>query len=159
MVRIRRRRCRDPPQASQLGQTTKIWNRGGTTVTKTTVDTSASVELVDTYIEMWRAPDESKRTELLRRLFVADGRHADPLADVAGHEALAGMLAKVHTAYPGFSIERTSGVDRHGDHLRFTWQLNAADGTPVVTGLDVAELATDGRFARVISFWGDLPGR
>lgn len=38
-------------------------------------------------------------------------------------------------------------------------QLAAADGTPVVAGLDVAELSDDGRFDRVAGFWGDLPPR
>lgn len=124
-----------------------------------TVHTTETAELVDTYFEMWRATDERARAELVRRAFAEDGRHVDPHADAAGHDALAGMLANVHAAYPGFSIERTSGIDQHGDQLRFGWRLDAADGTPVVTGLDVAELAPDGRFARIAGFWGDLPGR
>ncbi|HEU5085250.1 MAG TPA: hypothetical protein VFU14_18050, partial [Acidimicrobiales bacterium] len=107
----------------------------------------------------WRATDDRVRAELVRRSFVDEGRHVDPLADAVGHDELAGMLANVHAAYPGFAIERTSGIDQHGDQLRFGWELVAADGTPVVTGLDVAELAPDGRFARIASFWGDLPGR
>lgn len=124
-----------------------------------TVQTQETTQLVDTYFEMWRATDDRVRAELVRRSFVDEGRHVDPLADAVGHDELAGMLANVHAAYPGFAIERTSGIDQHGDQLRFGWELVAADGTPVVTGLDVAELAPDGRFARIASFWGDLPGR
>lgn len=124
-----------------------------------TVQTQETTQLVDTYFEMWRATDDHVRAELVRRSFVDEGRHVDPLADAVGHDELAGMLANVHAAYPGFTIERTSGIDQHGDQLRFGWRLDAADGTPVVVGLDVAELAPDGRFARIASFWGDLPER
>lgn len=124
-----------------------------------TVQTQETTQLVDTYFEMWRATDDHVRAELVRRSFADEGRHVDPLADAVGHDELAGMLANVHAAYPGFTIERTSGIDQHGDQLRFGWRLDAADGTPVVVGLDVAELAPDGRFARIASFWGDLPER
>ncbi|HEU5083834.1 MAG TPA: hypothetical protein VFU14_10880, partial [Acidimicrobiales bacterium] len=121
-----------------------------------TVQTQETTQLVDTYFEMWRATDDHGRAELVRRAFADGGRHVDPLADAIGHAELAGMLANVHGAYPGFTIERTTGIDQHGDQLRFGWRLDAADGTPVVVGLDVAELAADGRFARIASFWGDL---
>lgn len=124
-----------------------------------TMQTPQTAELVDAYFEMWRATDDHERAELVRRAFADGGRHVDPLADAVGHDELAGMLADVHAAYPGFTIERTSGIDQHGDQLRFGWRLDAADGTPVVVGLDVAELAPDGRFARIASFWGDLPAR
>ncbi len=114
-------------------------------------------QLIDTYFDMWRAADEAPRAELVARVFTPAGRHVDPMADAVGHEALAAMLANVHAAYPGFAMERTSGIDQHGNQLRYAWQLIASDGNPVVAGLDVAELDGDGRLARVASFWGDLP--
>jgi hypothetical protein len=128
-------------------------------MTDTTLEQSTTVEHVDRYVEMWLATDAAARDDLVARVFTDDGRHVDPLADAIGHRELAEMLANVHAVYPGFVLERTSGIDQHGDQLRFSWRLDAADGTAVVTGLDVAELAPDGRFARVASFWGDLPAR
>ena len=89
-----------------------------------------------------------------RPVFTADGRHVDPLADANGHDELAAMMANVHAHYPGFAIERTSGIDQHGDQLRFAWQLDAADGTTLVAGIDVAEVAADGRLARVAGLLG-----
>jgi len=129
----------------------------GTTVNDIAVNKPTTVELVDTYFDMWRANDDTARVDLVARVFTDDGRHVDPLADAVGHDALAAMLATVHTAYPGFRIERTSGIDQHGDQVRFAWRLEGANGAPVVAGVDVAELAPDGRFARIASFWGDLP--
>lgn len=53
-------------------------------------------------------------------VFTADDRHVDALADAVGYDKLAAMVATVHAHYLGFTIERASGIDRHGDQLRFT---------------------------------------
>lgn len=116
-----------------------------------------ATELVDTYFEMWRATDPDERASLVARSFTPDGRHVDPGADVTGHEQLAAMLAAAQELYPGCTLERTSGVDQHGNHVRFTWHLIGADGNPLLVGLDAGEIAPDGRFAHIASFWGDLP--
>ncbi len=120
----------------------------------TTTDTQT---VLDTYFAMWRTTDAAERAELVARAFTEDGRHVDQHADAVGHAALVEMIAGVHAGFPGFQMARTTGVDRFGDQLRFAWELDAADGTPIVAGLDVAELAPDGRLCRVTGFWGDLP--
>lgn len=124
------------------------------TDTTTTTDTQT---LLDTYFAMWRTTDAAERADLVARAFTEDGRHVDQHADAVGHAALVEMIAGVHSGFPGFQMACTTGVDRFGDQLRFAWELSAADGTPIVAGLDVAELAPDGRFGRVTGFWGDLP--
>src|SRR5436190_8216344 len=106
--------------------------------------TKSVTDLVDTYFDMWRATDPATREQLVAESFAPTGRHVDPHADVAGHDALAGMLTAVHNTYPGFSIGRTSGIDQHGDQVRFAWEFAGADGTVLIAGLDVAELAPDG---------------
>ncbi|HXH57287.1 hypothetical protein [Iamia sp.] len=123
-------------------------------MTNTTPDTDT---LVETYFAMWRTNDPAERTELVAKAFTEDGRHVDQHADASGHGDLAEMIAGVHTGYPGFQMVRTTGVDRFGDQVRFAWELKGADGTPIVSGLDVGELAADGRLQRVTGFWGDLP--
>jgi hypothetical protein len=128
-------------------------------MTDTTTTEAETAAIIETYLAMWREPDAEARLALVRQAFTADGRHVDPVADAQGHEELAVMVGAVHAHYPGFTIERTSGIDQHGDQLRFTWKVDAADGTPVVAGLDVGELAADGRLCRVAGFWGDLPER
>src|SRR5436190_22083940 len=120
----------------------------------TTSDTGA---LVDTYCDMWRTTDPAEREALVAQAFTEDGRHVDQHADATGHAGLADMIGGVHAGFPGFQMARTSGIDRFGDQLRFAWELNGADGTPIVAGLDVAEVAPDGRLQRVTGFWGDIP--
>lgn len=118
-----------------------------------TTTAPARTELVDTYFELWLAADSTTRCSLLERTFTPDGRHVDPHADAVGHDGIAEMLA----GYPGFSIARTTGIDTHGDQLRYGWRLASADEQLVIVGVDVAELAPDGRFRRVTGSWGDLP--
>lgn len=126
-------------------------------MTDTTTPPTTTEQLVDGYLAMWRESDGARRRRFVEAAFAPDGRHVDPLADARGHEEIDQLVAGVHAQYPGFVMTRTSGIDQHGDQLRFTWSLDAADGTRVVDGLDVAELAPDGRLARVAGFWGELP--
>lgn len=126
-------------------------------MTDTDTTDRATVELLETYFDMWRATDPTARAALIERAFTPEGRHVDPLADANGHSELNDMVGGVHAQYPGFTIERTSGIDQHGDQVRFAWKVDLADGTPLVAGIDVAELAADGRLSRVAGFWGDLP--
>src|SRR6187549_1241816 len=123
----------------------------------TTTTTQDTDTLVDAYFAMWRTTDAAERADRVAATFTEDGRHVDQHADATGHAELLEMIAGVHAGFPGFQMARTSGIDRFGEQLRFAWELNAADGTPIVAGLDVAELAGDGRLHRVTGFWGDLP--
>ena len=126
-------------------------------MTDTATTETATAELLDGYFAMWRATDPAERATLVGRTFTPEGRHVDPMADARGYAELGEMVANIHAHYPGFTIERTSGIDQHGDQVRFAWKVDLADGTPLVAGIDVAELAADGRLSRVAGFWGDLP--
>ena len=57
------------------------------------------------------------------------------------------MITAVHAQFPDFGMRRTSGVDQHNDQLRFGWDLLAADGSTILTGIDAGELAPDGRLS------------
>jgi hypothetical protein len=125
-----------------------------TSTTATAPDTDT---LIASYFDLWRTTDPAERATLVAAVFTEDGRHVDQHADATGHDALTEMMAGVHAGFPGFRIARTTGIDRFGDQLRFAWELTSADGAPIVAGLDVAEIAADGRLQRVTGFWGDLP--
>jgi hypothetical protein len=126
-------------------------------MTDTTTSATAVATLIDDYFAMWREADPGARRTLVEKAFTPEGRHVDPLADARGYAEVNDMVTNMHAHYPGFSIDRTSGIDQHGDQLRFAWQVAAADGTLVVAGIDIGELSDDGRLTRVAGFWGDLP--
>ena len=124
-----------------------------TDTTETTTDATA---LVDGYLAMWLETDAARRAERIAAVFTEDGRHVDPNADARGHDGLAEMIGAVHEQFAGFQLRRTTAIDQHHDQLRFGWEITAADGSPIVAGIDVAEVAADGRLAQVAGFWGDL---
>jgi hypothetical protein len=126
-------------------------------MTDTATPETATADLIDAYFAMWRETDPSARANLIERAFTTGGRHVDPLADANGYEEMNDMVTGVHAQYPGFTLERTSGIDQHGDQLRFAWKIDQADGTPLVAGIDIGELAPDGRLRRIAGFWGDIP--
>jgi hypothetical protein len=67
------------------------------------------------------------------------------------------MVDAIQARFPDHRFRRCSGVDTHHDQLRFAWDLAGPDGAVVVAGLDLGELAGDGRLRRITGFFGDLP--
>jgi hypothetical protein len=120
----------------------------------TTTDVTA---LVDTYIDMWNETDEARRADLISQAWATDGRYLDPMLEADGHAALSAMVAGVHQQFPGQRFRRTSGVDAHHDTVRFAWELGEPGGAVTVAGIDIAELADDGRLRRITGFFGPLP--
>ena len=122
----------------------------------TTTDTTTEA-LIASYFDMWLETDADARAEKISAVFTEHGRHVDPNADANGHAGLAEMMGAVHAQFPGLGMRRVTGIDQHNDQLRFGWELTGADGTVIVTGIDVAQVALDGRLSQVAGFWGDLP--
>jgi hypothetical protein len=112
---------------------------------------------VDTYLAMWNESDPAGRAQLIEQAWAVDGAYVDPLLEASGYDALSAMVDAVHQQFPGFRFRRLSGVDIHHDHARFAWDLAGDDGSVAVAGIDVAELAADGRLQRITGFFGDLP--
>ena len=117
------------------------------------------VTTVDTYLAAWNETDEDRRMTLIEKVWAADGELIDPPLAGEGHPAISDMAAALHVQFPGCSFRRASGVDSHHDQLRFAWELVTPDGAVALTGLDVGELAADGRLRRITGFFGDVPAR
>ena len=112
---------------------------------------------VDTYLAMWNETDAARRAEHIGRAWAKDGRYVDPMLEAEGHAALDEMVQGVQARFPGHRFRRVSGVDAHHTDLRFGWELAAPDGAVVVAGIDVGELAPDGKLRRITGFFGGLP--
>jgi SnoaL-like domain len=132
--------------------------REGTLVATTKeADMSDVTTTVDTYLAMWNEPDAARRSELIARAWTPDGSYVDPMLAAEGHPALSEMVARVHEQFPGYRFTRTSGIDEHNGLVRFAWELGDGNGTVAVAGLDVGELADDGKLRRIAGFFGELP--
>ena len=112
-------------------------------------------ELVDTYIAAWNETDETKRRDLIEQCWNETGTYTDPMLDVAGRDGLFGAISGFQSQMPGASIDLTSGIDQHHDRVRFGWKL--VGGPQEIEGIDVAQVAGDGRLASIVGFWGVNP--
>jgi SnoaL-like domain len=111
---------------------------------------------VDAYLAMWNETNPARRAERIRTAWAEDGSYVDPQLEAAGHQALDAMVATVQERFPGARFRRLSAVDAHHRQLRFAWELAAPDGSVVVAGIDVGELAPDGRLRSIAGFFGEL---
>jgi hypothetical protein len=68
-------------------------------------------------------------------------------------------IGEVHLQVPGARFISTSGVEQHHDWVRASWRMVGADGTTLLDGEDVAQLAEGGQFQLVIGFHNPLPAR
>jgi len=115
----------------------------------------------NTTIERWfyalNETDAARRAEHIEAAWAQDGRWVDPPFEGQGHAEINGMLDGVHQQYAGARFRRTSALDVHHDAVRYGWELVNPDGDIVVAGIDICQLAADGRLQRVSGFFGELP--
>ena len=114
---------------------------------------SARVSPIGEYFQAWNEPDVDRRRELLERSVTAEIELVHPsFGRSHGIDALSGHIASYQQAMPGTEVVLTSGIDAHNEVARYTWQVVDASGETVVAGLDVVEIAADGRLARILLF-------
>ena len=116
------------------------------------MDASAVVEA---FVQAWNEADVTARRQLLEQTWADDGVYADPDGTIEGRDALLADIAAFRER--GTRVELTSGVDAYGRHFRFTWATRNAAGAVVKEGLDVGQLADDGRIMSIIAIFGPLP--
>jgi len=114
-------------------------------------------EVVHAHMAAWNEKDEGKRRQLLDKAWTDDGRYTDPMSDAPGREALVALISQFQQQMPGAGILPTSGIDEHHGRLRFAWKMTAPDGSTGMEGIDIGQLAEDGRLASIVGFFGPPP--
>ncbi|MGR4849485.1 nuclear transport factor 2 family protein [Streptomyces sp. LARHCF252] len=115
-------------------------------------------DAVARYFAAWNAEDPAARAKAVAAAWTEDGGYTDPLADVGGHEEIAGLIAAARQQFPGFVFRLAGVVDGHHDTARFSWELvSEADGTAPVAGSDVITLDAQGRIRAVLGFLDRVP--
>ncbi|SNY50574.1 nuclear transport factor 2 family protein [Paractinoplanes atraurantiacus] len=102
--------------------------------------------VVDRYLAVWNETDAAARRAAIDSVFAENVRYTDPLAAVAGRDALSVLIGGVHQQFPGLKFAPGGLIDGHHDQIRFTWTLGPA------AGFDVAELDAQGRITNVLGF-------
>ena len=123
-------------------------------MTNTTTETEQIQTTIDAYFECWNSQDEAGRMAAIERAWTADATSTDPLADVAGHEAIASMMSAVGEQYPGHRFAQVGTIDVHHDLVRWGWQMVDAEGQQMLDGIDVAWVDSTGRISKLAGFFG-----
>ena len=111
-------------------------------------------EVVDGYFAMWNETDQARRREVIEATWTSDASYVDPMFDAEGQDALDAMVAGVHEQFPGHRFRPTGTVDVHNDRARWGWELTGpSDSSAVVSGVDFAVFAADGRLREVTGFF------
>jgi hypothetical protein len=119
--------------------------------------TDANLEdRVAAWMAAWNESEETERRRLIQFAWVEDGRYVDPFVDVTGTEHIAAALADLMALFPGHRVQRTSGIERHFDQIRFTWELLGPESDVVSDGVDIARVDTDCRIMHLTGFAGAL---
>ncbi len=146
--------------AGDMTDITDIPDTTDTTDTTATTDTTDRLaRIIDAHLAAYCEPDAGRRATLVASAWQPDGSLLDPPFDGTGHADIAAMTDVVLGHYPGHRFVRTTAVDTHHGVARYGWRLVGPDGSIAVAGLDVAEVAADGRLARVVGFFGPLADR
>jgi hypothetical protein len=124
-----------------------------TSQTRTTTQNA----LVDTYIAIWNEQDATQRRALIAQLFTEDASYLDPLMAGQGHNGIDAMIEAAQQQFAGLSFRPLDRVDEHNNHMRFSWELAAENGSAIAGGTDFATLAADGRIQTVIGFLDFMP--
>jgi hypothetical protein len=124
----------------------------------TTAAPSLSPEAaVAAYCSAWNTVDRAERDRLLAQVWTVDGVYSDPTPTlVKGRAALSNEIAALQHRHPGAKF-RCSAPQTHHGVMRTTWVYLNPDGSEIEHGMDVSDLAADGRIRRVVGFFGDPP--
>ena len=126
------------------------------TTTDITPDTTIPdlTAIVDLHLHAYSEPNAAKRAELVVAAWDETGRLMDPPFEGTGHAAIVALTDTVLEHFPGHTFRRTTDVDSHHGVGRYGWELVGPDGTVAVAGIDVVDVAADGRLQRVVGFFG-----
>lgn len=119
-------------------------------------------DLARRYIAAFNEPDGTARRKLVADLFTPDATYTDPMADVAGHDGIDGVLGAARAQLAGFEFRLLGPVDAHHDQARFRWAAGPAEvldgpGDAPVVGFDVLVTGDDGRITTVHGFLDAVP--
>lgn len=122
-----------------------------------TTSVLAVTETIDAYFAFLNEPDAARRDEIAERAWAVDARYLDPNHDGKGRKMLSSLVGGVQEQFPGYTFQRTTGIDSHSGGARYGWEFRSDKGEAVVTGEDFAMFDASGRLALVVGFHGGLP--
>ena len=118
-------------------------------------DATANVE---TYLNLWNETSSETRLKGIEETFTPDATYTDPLADVAGHAGIDGLIAAVQGQFSGYTFKLLGAVDSNHNIARFQWELiPPGGGESIIIGSDLAVFSEDGKIRSIYGFLDKVP--
>jgi hypothetical protein len=115
-------------------------------------------DAIGTYVAAWNEQDPARRRDLLERSLIGEVEVVHPSWGRShGIDAISEQIGRYQSAMPGTTIGLTSGIDVHNELGRYEWKVFDERGQEAMAGIDVVEIAGDGRLKRILMFHGPLP--
>ena len=121
------------------------------------MESSAFLTPLQVYLEAFAEVRPARRVELLTRCMIPEAEIWGPNRVFAGYEQISGKIAGFHANWPECRLVLTAGPNCFLNIARFGKAIVGPDGAIRASGHSVMEIAQDGRIARVVPFWEDLP--
>jgi SnoaL-like domain len=112
--------------------------------------------LAERYIEAWNERDDSRRRELIGKLWAQDAAFRDPIMQGDGPAGIDAVIAGVQARFPEFRFKQIGKADGFGDFVRLSWGLGPDAGDTPVKGTDFFYVEND-RLKTVTGFFDQIP--
>jgi uncharacterized protein YndB with AHSA1/START domain len=112
----------------------------------------AAQNAFDAYFKAWAESDSEKRMQLLSESCDSGIRVRTSFACTDGLQKLSDHISGSLKHMPGFTLKADKKVQHVHGHARVPWVVNAPNGQPVMSGVNVATLSLSGKLASVVSF-------
>lgn len=109
-------------------------------------------EIVDRYFLAWREIEDPARRELLENCVVDDVTFRDGYGCIIGIDELNQQIMAAQHHLPGSAMTREGSVRQCQGTAICDWIAKSLAGAEVARGVNVFELAADGRIAGVVGF-------
>jgi len=109
--------------------------------------------VIEGYIAVWNETDPGHRRDLIAQTWTDDAVYVDPMLRGDGPDGIDAMTAGVQAKFPGHEFRRTGTADAHNGRVRFGWEMvNTTSNAPLIAGIDIGEIAPDGRLRSIVGF-------
>jgi hypothetical protein len=102
-------------------------------------------DLVQAFVSAWNECDPTRRSEMVRTLWLPDGRHLMGVQDVRGHGALEERVAasnRRNVIENGYTFRPATAIQSLPGVIKFRWDMARADSDEVISA-GVGFLAID----------------
>ena len=112
-----------------------------------------AAQVIAMYGAAWNQTDAAGMHRFLDKSWADEGRYTDPEVSVRGRDELVAYIQKFRAKVGTAQLTLNGPVDAHHGWFRFAWTVVAQDGAVVLKGMDIGQLADDGRIRRIVGFF------